>query len=506
MINNLVYILIFLPIFSAIIVQLCGNSKVAIRIVTFSTLLLAIAISSMIAIESFYSTSTIQSDLSFDIISLATEFRVNAVLSSFVVLLTIIKIVQLGLFQGFVSKKMRPDQLRLYFSSHLISYFAIVGIVISNNIFNIFIFIELYFVSYFSLSIMHKNKKISRQSSGHMVLNIASSMLFLLSITALYFHFEALSLVELVSKVESSLDSSALVQITCSLITVSLLIRFIPLWVLFSKNIKDSVAISSELFFLLFINLNLLICILLKTYYIVFSSDIMASVIVFSCLAIITYSSFVMVLSRHLRSQITLFCLSVFCFVILSLALRNQSSFEASLFYILIYNIVALAIFSFIIFIWNNYNISVMEDVSVLNQSSGFLSRNSHLLFLLIIILSIPLPHSPVFYANFFLFDAILDNNDDQLYEFSNLFDPYILITILLFHIGSLILFLKMIISLIYQSKTFNKKVIDSKERESIAFCLINLIAAIILLYSLVNPDQLQVVVDRFSRNLFNIL
>ena len=185
----------------------------------------------------------------------------------------------------------------------------------------------------------------------------------------------------------------------------------------------------------------------------------MTSVIVFSCLTIIIYSSFVMVLNRHLRSQITLFCLSIFCFVILSLALKNQSSFEASFFYILIYNIIALTIFSFIIFIWNNYNISVMEEVSVLKQSSKFLSKNSHLMFLLVIILSIPLPHSPVFYANFFLFDAILDNNDDQLYEFSNFFDPYILITVLLFHISVLILFFKMMISLIYQSKTFNQMV-----------------------------------------------
>ena len=244
----------------------------------------------------------------------------------------------------------------------------------------------------------------------------------------------------------------------------------------------------------------------MKTYYIVFNSDLATSIIVFSCLIMIAYSSIVMIFNKHIRSQITLFCLAIFCLLIISLALKNQSSFTSSFFYILSYNVCALSIFFFATFAWTRYGASSMDDLVIFKSSAKFLNRNSHILFLLAIILSAPLPYSPIFFANFFLFDAVLYNNDDQLYEFSNFFDPYILTAILLFHIGSLALFFKLTSSLI-NSKESSKESRNCKSKtDSAIFYIVNLLIAILLLSIIGNIKYFGFVAEKFSENLFKIL
>ncbi len=458
----------------------------------------------MICYETFLM-QDLQSDLSFDVISLPLEFKIDSNLAIILSILIAIKIIQTILFQKESIKGLGSQQTKLYFSNHLISTFAIIGIVLSNNIFNLFIFIELYFISHFSLSISQKNSKVNNKNSQQIILSLASSMLFLISMIALYFNFETTNLSEIVLNIESS-QGSSLVILSCYLILISLIIRFIPIWVFFSKNIKDSSAISNEIFCVLFINLNLLICLLLKTYYIIFSNTLITSIIVISCIVLAIYSSALMIFKKHIRSQMMLFCLATFCLLVLSLALKNQSSFMATFFYILNYNISILSIFFFVTFLWTRYSLSTIEDISALQSSDKFLSRTSHSLFLLIIFLSSPLPYSPIFYANFFLFEATLYNNADQLYEFSNFFDPYILITILLFHLASLVLFFRILASLISPAKDKYKSPKQESKSDSIIIYLTNLFMLLILIYTIFNIGHFQSIIEGFSNKLFNIL
>ncbi len=503
MLNNLIYILVFTPIFAAMAIQLFGSNKIIAQSIAFSSLLLMLAMSIMITAGSF-ELSHIESNLSFDIVSLPIEFRTDLVLSTLVTILIIAKIFQLILFQGDFAREHNARILKSYFFNHFISCFAAIGIVISNNLFNLFIFIELYFFSYFALLLLQKRQKTAAQSSKQLIMSCFASMLFLLALTVLYFNFETLNLAKLVSKIDPS--NKWLVSLACTLITLSLLTKFMPLWVFFSKNIKDPVAISGELFWLLFVNLNLLIALLIKAYYVAFNSNLSILIIIFICLAVILYCSVMMMFHKHLRSQITCFCLNLFCLTVISLALKNQSSFMASFFYIISHNSIALLIFFFISFIWNKYNVTTIDEISILKKSDSLLSRSSHNLFLVFMFLSIPLSFSPIFYANFFLFDAILDNNDDQLYESSNFFDPYILIAILLFHISSLVMFFKIIINMIYPNKPLEK----SKKLPFLEFAglfLVNFFALFLLFCAIVSAQIIQeTFIEKFSKNLFNFL
>lgn len=507
MLNNLVYIFAFLPILSSLIILLLGRNKSVIQAICFSTLSLMLFIAAMIAIACF-DLPQIGSDLSFDIISIPVEFRINLVLCGFLIFLIVIKVIQLVLFQKTAADRLSVTQLRLYFASHLISCFAIVGIVISNNIFNIFLFIEIYFISYFALSMTFQGRKINYQNSKQIIVNFASSTLLLIALVVLYFNFETLNLNSLMLKIEAkSSYSVGLMEVACSLIIIALIVKFIPFWVFFSKNIKDSISLSSELFLVLFINLNLLICLLVKMSYIVFAVDLITSIIVFSCLATITYSSIIVIFNKHFRPQITLFCLSLFCFSVLCLAIKSQSSIKALFFYILSYNICALTIFAFTSFVWMRYNVSTIEEISILKNSKRFFDRGVHKLFLIIVILSLPLPYSPIFYANFFLFDAILDNNHNQLYEFSNFFDPYIVIAILLFYMSSIMLFFKITSALV------SDKVNDCNRQSKggyldniISFYFMNLVVIIVLLYVTIGIGSFSVVISKILENIFNLL
>ena len=507
MLNNLVYIFAFLPILSALFILVIGRNKVFIQAVCFSALALMLFIAVMISIACF-DLPQIESDLSFDIISIPVEFRVDLTLCGFLIFLIAIKAVQLALFQKTAADRLSLQQFQLYFASHLISCFAIIGIVISNNIFNIFLFTEIYFISYFALSMTFQDKKINYQNSRQVIVNFASSALFLVTLVVLYFNFETLNLSDLMLKIEAkSLHALGLMEVICSLVIIALIVKFIPFWVFFSKNIKDSISLSNELFFVLFINLNLLICLLIKMSYIIFAINLVTSIIVFSCLAVITYSSITVIISKHFRPQITLFCLSIFCFSVLCLAIKSQSSIKALFFYILTYNICALIIFAFTSFIWMRYNVSTIEEVSILKNSKRFFDRGVHRIFLIIVILSLPLPYSPIFYANLFLFDAILDNNQNQLYEFSNLFDPYIVIAILLFYMSSIMLFFKMVSALISDKEnSCNRKSKNGYLDNIAAFYFIFLIVAIILFYIIIGIGNFNSVIGKILENIFNLL
>ena len=95
---------------------------------------------------------------------------------------------------------------------------------------------------------------------------------------------------------------------------------------------------------------------------------------------ILIYSSLMMMFNKHLRSQVSLLCVAIFCFMILSLALRNQNSFISFFFYAISYNIIALAIFSFMTFIWNSYteiHIQWFISISIMSVCYWSLWNNS---------------------------------------------------------------------------------------------------------------------------------
>lgn len=495
MLNNLVYIFIFLPVISGLGIFLLARNATVAKSLFLATICLMMLITFMITAECYYVTG-ISSDLAFDNTSILTEFSVNFALCVLTMAMILVKLVQVVILQAEAVSSMTVNRVRVYFASQLFSLLLIFGIIFSGNIFNIFLFIELYFINYYATSIIYKEFNDNDLDSRQIIIGCLASMVFLILIFAIYNHFETLNLSKIALKASSSTDSSNFIAVISPLFILSLLLKFIPFRLLLLKNYYSA---QGELFSFLFISLNISLAIILKTYPIIFGNDIVVCVLVVICIMIIIYSSVMIMVNKHDSPRAVFFCIAIFCLSILCLSLKNHSSTKAMFLYIISYNVIAFAIFL------HSNSHSLCSGINNCIHKAGLLRKVSYFSFILLLVCAMPLPHSILFYSNLYLIDAIIDNNKMQLYEFSNFFDPYILISIVFFYISMLFLFYRTIGDLVFGVCGLGRNLPIDGQGSVPCLGVVNLMLFATISFATINSKSVAKLSEAFTRDIFNI-
>lgn len=356
---NLPYLLFFIPLIGSSVSCLFSRGKFNKSVLVGST-------SIVLLLTVFLAPSVIKNNfLSYSIgnkISLITsEFRINFVNIFFLFFVFLVKLISLINYNKEFSE-IRTDNKKFFSAIYLINCFSIVGILVSDNIFNLYIYLELYALTFYSLISNYKNRILSDVAWNYFLSGVISSMLILLSVLSLYFVLGT-SQISSMSKIISSIPATHHFSLFLifSMFGVGVCIKFFTFWVYFSQ-IRKSQNINNALFkSLLFIHIYLGTYLLTKLIYSIFGTSVILDFFNFHYLFIFLGIVLIAYYSSLLRKQKNLFyilinlCLIDLGYIFMNLGLNNLDSLTSMFLFLSNYFLVNFFIFLLVSFLVHNY-------------------------------------------------------------------------------------------------------------------------------------------------------
>ncbi len=407
-IKNISHLIIFLPLMMAF---LCLLVKKSASILFFLNNLFVIILTIATIFLINKNNITIDEFTSNKAVSLTLNYSFNLLNLIFIFLIAIIYYISSIFIRNMQNVISCNENKSSFYALSLLNFFTINGILTSNNIVNIYFFIEIYSLSFFALSYYSKNVNLHKISFRYLCSSLLSSILLLFLVAALIINFNQFNFSELHLLIQENLkESTQILNISLLYIIflIAVILKFLPFWINFNK-IKIS-ALSSHLSVrFLFVKILIAIYLIFKFSFHVFGDilifkylnfDILVPVI---SLILISYSAFKIIHTNNLRSIISYFCLINLSFIFICLILNNDNSLLSLYYFIIHYAIIGLFLVLISWFIFcniGNYNLS---NLAILINSSLL---NRHNILLLVLFLCF-LPISFIFKAYLYLLLAI---------------------------------------------------------------------------------------------------
>ena len=241
---NLPYCFLFIPlIFSGISIlqnYKSTNTIIGIGVVSF---ILGLG---LYLIPEVLPNTVIQNEINDDILFLMGEYRIDLSNLSFIILIFFTKLI---LFIFFDDTSINTKKLNFFYAIYLINYFAICGILTSNNIFNIYIYTELYSFSLYNLMSDYKDINYTKIAYKYYNGGVMGSIFFMFFIFIVFFTFGSAN-IDFIKNNLSIVQNNNLYNLSIIIFVVALCFKF------FSFNFYFAgISKSSEIANLLFINI-----------------------------------------------------------------------------------------------------------------------------------------------------------------------------------------------------------------------------------------------------------
>ncbi len=366
---NLPYCFLFIPlIFSGL--NILQNYKTTNAVIT-------VAVVSFILLLGFYlipevlPNVVLQNKINNNILFIMGEYKVDLKNLIFLILIFFTKLIS---FMFFDDKMIYTKKLNFFFAIYLINYFSICGILLTNNIFNMFIYIEFYSFSLYNLMSDYRQINYTRVAYKYYNNGVVGSILFMFFVFIVYFTFGTSDIDYIVSHLDIVKDNY-LYNLSIFIFFGALIFKFFSFNFYFSGVLKSS-DITNLLFInILFSDIVIGIYILWKFLYSLFNLDVIFGVFHLNYLfyivgaAIVIYSSCRIMLRKNLLPTVYSFSLIVLGYVVMLMGINNNFSFVSIISFLinhvlinfLFYLIAALCIFLFgksdtpIVYAFNRY-------------------------------------------------------------------------------------------------------------------------------------------------------
>jgi multicomponent Na+:H+ antiporter subunit D len=358
-----IYLIIFLPLISSLSCLLF-KKKLPPFIITLSTVVALLFLVIKILPEIFHY-KAIASDFELSTISIGLEFKLDLLGVFFLLLLIFSKLIILLYYRSYINKTLTNSNISSFYGVFLLHLFSIIGIFTTNNILNLYIFIEIYSFAFLANFAITRDLNLSKIKFRYYCFLVAAKLIILFVFLIIFLSFKETSFDKILGIVPiiSKINWQFLVIIS-GLIFLSITASFFPFWLYF-KKIHSPQLISDFLAFdTLFIKTNIGIYLILRFIYFIFGKDFLFSSAFFAVilglisLALIFYSSFKLYHQKHLKSIASYLCLNNLGFIIAAITLNKIEALQAALFYIINFSLINIFIFIFATFLKRNYQTS----------------------------------------------------------------------------------------------------------------------------------------------------
>lgn len=374
---NLPYYFLFVPLILSG-VNILQNFKTTNKIITISAVSFILGLS-LYLIPEVLPNITLQNKVNNSLLFIMGEYKINLINLIFIILIFFIKLIS---FMFFDDTKIYAKKLNFFFAIYLINYFSICGILISDNLFNIFIYLEFYSFTLYNL--MSDYKQINYNNASYRYYNngVIGSLFFMMFIFVVYFSFNSSDMTYISNNLDL-IKNNYIYNASVLLLLMAIIFKFFSFNFYFASPLK-----SSEITNMLFINIFfadvvLGIYVLRKTLYSLFDLNVVFNVFQLRYLFflggsfLIIYSAYKLYARKNLMPNIYSFSLFILGYVIILMGIDNNYSFVSMILFLmhhilidfLFYIIVILCLFLFhktdipVLYAFNKYRYIIYSIV-----------------------------------------------------------------------------------------------------------------------------------------------
>lgn len=394
-----IYAIIFLPLVTSLLCQIFTKKNISFILTAACLITLLAAVIKIF--PQVLELQIISNDFELMPLSMALEFKLDVTSMIFLTAVILLNLIILFYYQLDIKNFLDQQNSKIFYSVYLLRVFTAIGIITSNNLLNLFLFLEIYACSFFAIFSIAKDVKISVLSFRYFAFNSAASLLILFSFLIIYLIFGSLNLDIIKQNLLASKDIRFF-TILASLVAIGLVIKFFPFWLYF-ENLKNNNLLAN--FFAidsLFIKANLGIFFAIKFSYLFFVNAAIGAVLIAVASLLIFYSLFRLRQTKHFKLIAIYLCIINLGLILICMASHSEKSGQAAFFYWLNFNLINLFLFIFATFLKRKFNTSSLDKI--------FLVAPHRMLVLplkLLIIFIASFPFTFLFYGNWYL---VLEN------------------------------------------------------------------------------------------------
>ena len=352
---NLPYCFLFIPlIFSGL--NILQNHKSTNMIIGIGIVSFILGLS-LFLLPEVLPNYVIKNEVDDSILFLMSEYRLNLLNLSFIILIFFTKLV---LFMFFDDNLINTKKLNFFYAIYLINYFAICGILTSNNIFNIYIYTELYSFSLYNLMSNYKQLNYTKIAYKYYNSGVLGSIFFMFFTFIVFFTFGTPN-IDYIANTLDIIRDNYISNLSLIIFIIALFFTFFSFNFYFASISKASQVANLLFINILFSDIIIGIYLLYKFLFSLFDIYIIFeryyfNIILFlfgSCLII--YNSYKLFYRKNLLPTIYGFSLIMIGYILILIGMNNEYSFVAMFSFLinhilidfLFYVIVALLIYVF---------------------------------------------------------------------------------------------------------------------------------------------------------------
>ncbi len=403
------YLLIFLPLIASVACQLFSDRFIPF-IITVATCLATF----LFSLKLFFivlEQGKIANDFYLAPLSLALEFKIDILGITFITLLLLVKLIVLFYYNVDINQILQLKKRKIFYSVYLLHLFAIIGIITTNNLLNLFLFIEIYSFSFFATLSISKDFDLLKLAFRYFCLNALSSLVILFCFFTIYMIFGETNIDTISSHFILIQERyNWLLSMLIIFFAFAFLTKFFPFWLYFEK-IKNSNIIANFLTVdALFIKTVIGIFLIIKFSYLFFGNDALFSdellnkIFLAFAVTLVFYSAYKLYFQKHLKLIAAYLCLNNIGFILICIVLQSVETTLAAFFYLLNFCLVNLTIFIFATFLQRKFSTSSIDKIWLVRKSSFALVFPIKILVFFVA----AFPFTILFYANWYFILEIL--------------------------------------------------------------------------------------------------
>jgi len=358
-----IYILIFAPFIASLLCQIF-QFKNFCYLITASTVILLFGLAIKI-FPDILIYEKIKNDYELSLISVGLEFSLDLVGIVFLFVILFLELIILFFYRRDIVNILNVKNQSIFYGVFLLNLFSIIGILTTNNIFNLFIFIEIHSFAFFAITTISYNKKLLNISFKSFCLSSASSILILICFFAIYLTFGELNF----DKISDNIfllpnDKVWYLLLILLLFILAIVVKFFPLWQYFEKLKSTSLIASFLIIDAFFIKILIGLFLVIKFIYFFFGSNFLFNQYQLSWLMILCGFFVVSIFSLKLLNEKRLKLICIYfsiCnigFMISAIGMQSLESLQSMFFFMLNFSLINFFLFLFASFIKRNFQSS----------------------------------------------------------------------------------------------------------------------------------------------------
>ncbi|MFN7038508.1 MAG: complex I subunit 5 family protein [Alphaproteobacteria bacterium] len=322
---------VIIPLISALILAL------STRKILYHLSLLAIILNIIISIQIFNKSldHSIIYQLGNWAAPLGVEYKVDTLNAIFLLLINIVGLA--GLFYGYNSDELNAPKVKanIFYSLYLLCLTGMLGIVVTNDIFNIYVFLEIFSLSSYALVALGYSRKSLVAAFNYLIIGSISASFILIGIGLIYMITGSLNLTDLTNITESRSNSSNLYMgIVFIIVGIMIKVGLFPAhnWLIRIYEVTP----QPVMFLVTGLSSKISLYIIIKLFYKVFPISILLNneigiILKFIAAGTIIIGSIFAYMQKNVRTILAYSTITSTGYVIASISINDKQSFIAAI-------------------------------------------------------------------------------------------------------------------------------------------------------------------------------